>query len=102
MTMGPRSEGWPGSNQFRSAQVTTGSIAGAGTAAITVTWPVAMSSADYTVVANVLEATASTSTLRVHHIQSQTATAVVVRIVNDDPTVAKTGTIHAVALGGAV
>lgn len=100
MVMGPRSDGWPSSNQFRAAQVTTGSIAGGGTAAVTVTWPVPMSTDDYTAVAAMLQSTASTSTLRVHHIQSQTATAIVVRIVNDDAVTAKTGTVYAVALGG--
>lgn len=89
---------WPPANRFRTARVTTGSIAGAGTAAITVTWAVPFQSADYTVNVIMLEATATTSTLRVHHVQSQTATACVVRVVNDDPATAKTGTVHALGM----
>lgn len=78
-------------------RVTTGSIGGGGTAAVTITWATPFSNANYTVSAAVVEATATTLTLRVHHVESVTAAAVVVRIINDDAVNAKTGTLHVIA-----
>lgn len=87
------------SGQSTKAQrVTTGSVAGAASVAVTLTWTVPFADANYTVSASLVEATASTSTLRIHHIESQTAAAVVVRVVNDEAVTAKTGTIHAIAV----
>ncbi len=85
------------SGASKAQRVTTGSIGGASSAAVTLTWTAAFSDANYTVSVSVVEATASASTLRVHHVQSISASAVVVRIVNDDVTTAKTGTLHVIA-----
>lgn len=82
----------------RRKRVTTGSIAGNASAAVTVTWDTPFADTNYTVVCAVQEAVAGTSTLRVHHIESITAAAIVVRIVNDDTLNAKTGTVHAIAI----
>lgn len=81
----------------KAQRVTTGSIGGAGSAAVTITWTTAFSNANYTVSAAVVQADATVTTLRVHHVESVTATAVVVRIVNDDTLNAKTGTLHVMA-----
>jgi len=82
----------------KHGRVTTGSIAAGGSAAVTLTWGgTAFTNTSYTVAASVLEATASTSTLRVHHIESQSTTTVVVRVVNDDGGAPHTGTLHCVA-----
>lgn len=100
MAIAPSTAGWPKAANIRAAQVTTGSIAGAASSSITVAWPSDWENDDYTVVASVLEATATDSTLRVHHIESKTATQVVVRVINDDGTNAKTGTLHVVGMRG--
>lgn len=65
---------------------------------MTVTWTTPFADANYSVAAVMLEATASTSTLRVHHIESVAAGSCVVRVVNDEAVAAKTGTIHALAI----
>lgn len=98
MPKGPRSASWPAANQIRTAQVTTGSVAAGAEASITATWAVPMESADYTVVATILEATAGLS-IRVLHVISQSATQVVVRVINNAAD-AKTGTLHVLAVGG--
>lgn len=85
------------SSAAKHQRVTTGSIVGAGSAAVTLVWTTPFSNANYTVSAAVVEATASTSTLRVDHVESVTATQVVVRILNADAVNAKTGTLHVIA-----
>lgn len=82
----------------KHGRVTTGSISAGASAAVTITWGgSAFANTNYTVICSVLEATTSTSTLRVHHIESVTTTTVVVRVVNDDGVSAHTGTLHAIA-----
>lgn len=82
----------------QTKRVTTGSIAGASSASVTITWDTAFADANYTVTVGVLEADATTTTLRVHHIVSQSPTAVVVLVANDNAVTAKTGTLHAIAI----
>lgn len=82
----------------KAQRVTTGSIAGAATAAITITWASPFADANYSVSAALVEATATTATIRIHHVESISAANVVVRVVNDDAVVAKTGTLHVVAI----
>jgi hypothetical protein len=79
-------------------RVSTGSIAASSSAAVTVTWGAAFANTNYTVNCSVQEATASASTLRVHHIESLTTTTAVVRVVNDDTGAAHTGTLHCMAM----
>ncbi|MFQ5694817.1 MAG: hypothetical protein ACE5HB_02410 [Terriglobia bacterium] len=83
---------------LKHARVSTGAVAAGASAPVTLTWTTAFADANYTVNCSVVEATASTSTLRLHHIESVTATAVVLRVINDDPANAKTATLHCIAL----
>lgn len=82
----------------KAQRVTTGSVAGSGSVAITLTWAAAFSNANYSVSVALVEPTATTSTLRIHHVESISASQVVVRVVNDDAVTAKTGTLHVVAV----
>ena len=82
------------SGGFKHQSVSTGSIAGGASAAVTLTWATAFANASYTPICSLVEATTSTSTLRIHHIESFSATQVVVRVVNDDGAIAKTGTLY--------
>jgi len=79
---------------FKHQSVTTGAIGAAADAAITLTWTQAFADASYDPQCSVLEATASTVTLRLHHIESKAAASVVVRVVNDDPANPHTGTLY--------
>lgn len=81
----------------RHRRVTTGAIAGGASAEVTVTWATAFADANYTVVTSMLEATTGTNSLRIRHIVSKTAAAIVVRVTNDDAINAKTGEIQASA-----
>jgi hypothetical protein len=83
-----------------TVEVSTGSLAGGASVAVTVTFPRAFPDTSYTVVASIVEATAGNDTLRVHHIQSKTTTGVVVRVVNDNTLTAKTGTLQVLAIRG--
>jgi len=83
---------------LKHGRVTTGSIGAGLSAAVTLTWGgSAFADTNYTPNCSVIEATASTVTLRVHHIESVTTTTIVVRIVNDDGAAAKTGTLACTA-----
>ncbi|MCI0402194.1 MAG: hypothetical protein L0212_01560 [Acidobacteria bacterium] len=83
---------------FKHRRVTTGSIAAGSHGSVTVNWTTAFVDANYTVNCSVVEATAGTNTLRIHHLESVAAGSVVVRVVNDDGTTAKTGTLHCTAI----
>jgi hypothetical protein len=84
---------------IKHGRVTTGSIALSSSAAVTLTWGgSAFADTSYTVTCSVVEATASASTLRVHHVESITTTTAVVRVVNDDSGGAHTGTLHCIAM----
>jgi len=78
--------------------VTTGSIAAGQAASVTVTWDVPFPDASYKFTTSVLESVSpGTGGLRILQVESITAAAIVVRVVNDDPTSAHTGTIYALA-----
>ena len=82
---------------YKYASVTTGSIGASSSAAVTLTFSGVFTNAAWHPQCSVLEATASTSTLRVHHIESITNTTnatAVVRVVNDDGVSAHTGTLY--------
>lgn len=84
---------------IKHGRVTTGSIGAGLSAAVTLTWGgSAFADTSYTVNCSVLEATTTTSTIRVHHIESVTTTTAVVRLVNDDGSNAKTGVLHCAAM----
>jgi hypothetical protein len=79
---------------FKHQSVTTGAVAAATDAAVTLTWTTAFADALYEPQCSLLEATTSTVTLRLHHIESFAAASVVVRVVNDDPANPHTGTLY--------
>lgn len=85
------------SNIIKTKRVTTGSISGAGTGLITVTWDTAFADANYTVTIDVVDSTTTSLSLSVVHIESQTASAITVRVLNN-AVGALTGTIHAIAI----
>jgi len=83
---------------FKHRRVSTGSIAASSSAAVTVSWTTAFADSNYTASCSVVEATAGTSSLRIHHLESVSTASVVVRVVNDDTSTAKTGTLHCSAV----
>lgn len=68
---------------MKHQRVTTGSIGAGSTALITLTWTATFADANYTAVASVVEATTSSLSLSVVHIESVSASAVAVRIINN-------------------
>lgn len=82
--------------QTRTARVTTGSIAGSGSANVTVNFA-AFSDTNFTVSAEVEEATAGDS-LRIRKVLSRTAGSVTVLVANQDTLNARTGTVHVLAI----
>jgi hypothetical protein len=80
----------------QAGSVTTGSI-GASGGAVTVTWRTAFTDANYVCPATVEDSATSTNALRVHHLESKTATTATYRIANDTGS-SRTGTLHAVAV----
>ena len=87
----------PAATTIQRKRATTGSVAGGGTALVTVTWDEPFDDATYTAVASIVQADA-VANLRVVKIQSQTAAAIVVRVENVAAITAYTGTVHAVAV----
>lgn len=68
---------------IKHGRVTTGSIGAGSTALVTLTWPAAFADANYTAQASVIDATTSSLSLSVAHIETVTASAVAVRILNN-------------------
>lgn len=85
-------------SRLKMRPVSTGSVAGGANVAISIAWTTAFEDTNYTVVVSIIEATAGLSSLRVHHIESKTASGIAVRVVNDDTLNAKTGTLQAIAI----
>jgi len=83
---------------FKHRRVTTGSVSASSSAAVTVSWTTAFADANYTATCSVVESTAGTNSLRIHHLESTSASSVVVRVVNDDTGAAHTGTVHCSAV----
>lgn len=82
---------------FKHARVTTGSVAAGTTALVTITWTTPFADANYTVNASVVEATTSSLSLSVVHVESITASAVTVRVLNNSVG-SLTGTVHVLAI----
>lgn len=76
---------------------TTGSIGAGASALVTVTWATAFANSSYTVNASVQDSTAATASLKVTHIESISASAVVVRVENTSAG-SLTGTLHLIAV----
>jgi hypothetical protein len=80
----------------RAARAATGTVAAGGTADITVTLDPPMPSGEYTAIATA-EQGGSSEGLTVLRIVSKTASQVVVRVLNRDALLARSGTVHVIA-----
>jgi len=87
----------PDGGGLKHGRVTTGSIGAGVSAVVTLTWTTAFADANYTVNASVLNSTAATASLKIVHIETQTAAAVTVRVENTSAG-ALTGTLHVIAI----
>lgn len=82
---------------LKHQRVTTGSIAAGATALVTLTWTTAFSDASYTAIASVVDATTTSLSLSVVHVESITATEVTVRVLNN-ALGALTGVLQVIAM----
>lgn len=82
---------------IKHGRVTTGSIGAGASALVAYTWPAPYKDALYTVTASVLNATAAAASLKVVHVETQSATQVVVRVENTSAG-ALTGTLNLIAV----
>jgi hypothetical protein len=87
----------PDSGGIKHIRTTTGSIAGGASALVTVSWATAFADANYTVVASVLDSTASASSLSIVHIETVAAGSVKIRVQNTSGG-NLTGTLQVMAL----
>jgi hypothetical protein len=82
---------------FKHSRVSTGSVGAGSTALVTITWGTAFADTNYTVGVDVQDSTTSSLSLSVVHIESKTAAAITVRVINNSVG-SLTGTLHAVAV----
>lgn len=82
---------------IKHQRITTGSILAETTALVTITWAVAFADANYTVDASVIDSTSSSLSLSVVHIESKSASAVTVRVLNN-ALGSLTGEVQAIAI----
>lgn len=85
------------SNAIKHQRVTTGSISAGATALVTLTWSTAFTDSNYTVSASVVDATTSSLSLSVVHVESISASSVTVRVLNN-AVGSLTGTLHCIAI----
>jgi hypothetical protein len=85
------------STGLQHERITTGSIGAGSTALITVTWDVAFPDTNYTVMASVEDATTSSLSLSVVHVESKSTTDATVRVINN-AVGSITGTLHIMAI----
>jgi hypothetical protein len=83
---------------WKHQNVSTGSIAAGAGADVTLTWTSAFADTNYDPVCSIIGSQASNNDLRLHHIESISAGAVVARIINDDGSNAHTGTLVCTAM----
>lgn len=81
----------------KHGRVTTGSVPASSSSLVTLTWAAAFLDANYTTTCSVLDATAATAALRVVHLETQSASAVAVRVENTSAG-ALTGTLNCMAM----
>lgn len=84
-------------SKTRTLRVSTGSVNAGSTALVTVTWATAFADANYTAQASVVDATTTSLSLSVVHIEAVSASAITVRVLNN-ALGALTGTVHATAI----
>ncbi len=82
---------------FKHKRNTSFSVPAASNQAVTIVWTTAFPDAFYSVNCSVQDATTGTSALRVHHIETWSASSVTVRLVNDDGVSSHGGTLICVA-----
>lgn len=82
---------------FKHQRITTGSVGAGATALVTITWTTAFADANYTATASVIDSTTSSLSLSVVHIESKTASAMTVRVLNN-AIGSLTGTLDAIAV----
>src|SRR5215208_5588793 len=82
---------------IQTVRVTTGSVTASSQLEVTVTWPQAFASTNYTVMATVEESTATTDTLQVKKIVSKTVNDCLIRVVNANAS-ARTGVLHLIGI----
>lgn len=82
---------------FKHGRVTTGSISAGSTALVTLTWGTTFADTNYTVSAEVEDSTTSSLSLSVVHVESKTAGAVAVRVLNNSVG-SLTGTLDVIAV----
>jgi hypothetical protein len=85
------------STGLQHERITTGSIGAGSTALVTVTWDVAFPDTNYTVMASVEDATTSSLSLSVVHVESKSTTDATVRVINN-AVGSITGTLHIMAI----
>jgi len=83
---------------LKHQSVSTRAIGPGSSAVVTLTWATAFADTNYDPQCSVVDSTASTATVRIHHIQSFTANSVMVRIVNDDRIFAHNGTLYCLGI----
>jgi hypothetical protein len=83
---------------WKHQNVSTGSVSSNGAADVTLTWTTAFADANYDPICTVIGSQASNSDLRLHHIESLSSTALMVRVVNDDSSNAHSGTLVCTAM----
>ncbi|HVN29030.1 MAG TPA: hypothetical protein VMT64_11115, partial [Candidatus Binataceae bacterium] len=83
---------------WKHQNVSTGSVASGGAADVTLTWTAAFADANYDPVCAVIGSQASNNDLRLHHIESISAGALVARVINDDGSAAHSGTLVCTAM----
>lgn len=83
-------------NKFQTKRQTTGAVTGGARAQVTLTWPQAFDTANYTVSLSMFDNSAAGTGLRVERLRAITTTDITVQVINDagGPL---TGTIHATA-----
>lgn len=87
----------PDGGGLKHGRITTGSIGGASTSLITLTWTTTFADANYTATCSIVEATASSLSLSIQHIEVQSAGSLQVRILNNAAG-ALTGTLQCIAI----
>lgn len=83
---------------LKHQSVITPAIGPGSSAVVTLIWATAFADGSYDPQCSVVDSAASTATVRIHHIESFTAKAVMVRIVNDDRILPHSGTLYCLGI----
>ena len=83
---------------LKHQSVGMGPIGPGSSAVVTLTWATAFADRSYDPQCSVVDSAASTAAVRIHHIESFTANAIMVRIVNDDRIFPHNGTLYCLGI----